>query len=95
MAQPKMALLTCIQCNAWYSSERELRHHMQMAHREFWSEENLPPSFVKADTAKQGCTTSFQTEEEKEMDQLCGQTQAEEQEEYAQPEKEKTVGGEA
>jgi hypothetical protein len=82
MAQPKMAPITCIQCNAWYSSERELRHHMQMAHRVFGAEHNLPPSFVEADTAKQGCTTSFQTEEEKEMDQLCARTQTEEKEEY-------------
>jgi hypothetical protein len=33
MAQPKMARITCSQCNAWYDSERELGEHMKTAHR--------------------------------------------------------------
>jgi len=28
-----MPNLTCGQCNAWYASERELRDHLQLAHR--------------------------------------------------------------
>jgi hypothetical protein len=38
MAQPQMGRITCIQCNAWYNSERELREHMKTAHREGRSE---------------------------------------------------------
>ena len=33
MAQPQMARITCVQCNAFYNSERELRDHMHTAHR--------------------------------------------------------------
>jgi hypothetical protein len=40
MAQPQMARITCNQCNGWYSSERELRDHMQAAHRRFVSEQS-------------------------------------------------------
>jgi hypothetical protein len=32
-----MAQTACSQCNAWYSSERELRDHMWAAHRIFGS----------------------------------------------------------
>jgi hypothetical protein len=39
MAQPKMARITCSQCNGWYESESELREHMQMAHRRFVPEQ--------------------------------------------------------
>jgi hypothetical protein len=39
MAQPAMARITCSQCNASYNSERELRDHMQTAHRRFVSEQ--------------------------------------------------------
>lgn len=35
MAQPQMARITCGQCNGWYNSVRELRAHMQTAHRRF------------------------------------------------------------
>jgi hypothetical protein len=35
MAQPKLGRITCSQCNGWYNSERELRAHMQTAHRRF------------------------------------------------------------
>ena len=37
MAQPQMAPITCSQCNGWYTSDRELRDHMQAAHRRFVS----------------------------------------------------------
>ena len=40
MAQPQMAPITCSQCNGWYNSERELRDHMQVAHRRFVSEQS-------------------------------------------------------
>ena len=33
MAQPQRARIICSQCNAWYDSERELRDHMETAHR--------------------------------------------------------------
>jgi hypothetical protein len=33
MTQPEMARITCIQCNAFYNSERELLDHMYTAHR--------------------------------------------------------------
>jgi hypothetical protein len=95
MAQPHMARITCSQCNAGYNSERELRDHLRMAHREFGSEQSLPPSSVQADRTNQGCTTSFLTEQENKMDKLCGRTPAEHQEEYAQPDEEKEAGGEA
>jgi len=39
MAQPKAARITCSECNAWYDSERELRDHIQTAHRRFVSEQ--------------------------------------------------------
>ena len=39
MAQPQMARITCSQCDGWYGSERELRDHMQAAHRRFDSEQ--------------------------------------------------------
>src|ERR1039458_10144414 len=35
MAQPQVARITCRECNGWYDSERELRDHMQTAHRRF------------------------------------------------------------
>ena len=39
MAQPQLGRITCGQCNGWYNSERELRDHMQVAHRAFVSEQ--------------------------------------------------------
>jgi uncharacterized membrane protein len=54
MAQPQMARITCSQCNAWYSTERELRDHMQTAHRQAGSEHTPPPSSVTADRMTQG-----------------------------------------
>jgi len=95
MAQPQMARLTCSQCNAWYNSEHALRDHMRTAHRAFGSEQDLFPSSVQEDRVKQGCTTSFPTERENEMDKLCGRTPAEEQEEYTQPDEEKEAGSDA
>lgn len=38
MAQPQAARITCTQCNGWFDSERDLRDHMQVAHRRFVSE---------------------------------------------------------
>jgi hypothetical protein len=40
MAQPRPARITCSECNGWYVTERDLRDHMQTAHRRFVSEEN-------------------------------------------------------
>jgi hypothetical protein len=40
MAQPKVAGITCSQCNGWFYSERELRDHMQTAHRRFIQEQS-------------------------------------------------------
>jgi hypothetical protein len=61
MAQPQMARITCSQCNGFYNSERELRHHMQTAHRRFVSEQSTfqhggtqPDSFKnQLDTSKE------------------------------------------
>lgn len=92
MAPPQMARTTCPHCNAWYSSERELFHHIQMAHRVFGLELSLPLSSVPANTAKQGCTTSPLAEQENEIGPLRGRTPSEQQEEYSQPNKGKAVG---
>jgi hypothetical protein len=35
-----MAQTTCTQCNAWYSSERELRVHLVTVHRIFGPEQS-------------------------------------------------------
>ena len=35
MAHPQEARISCHECNGWYNSERELRNHMQTAHRRF------------------------------------------------------------
>jgi len=40
MAQLQVARITCILCNGWYKSERELRDHMQTVHRRFVSDQN-------------------------------------------------------
>ena len=40
MPQPQMGPMTCTQCDCWYTSERELRDHMQMAHRRSVPEQN-------------------------------------------------------
>jgi hypothetical protein len=40
MAQAQVARITCSQCNGWYNSERELRDHMQTAHRRLVSEQS-------------------------------------------------------
>ena len=42
MAQPQMGRIACIQCNAWYNSEKELLEHMKTAHRYGGSEEDGP-----------------------------------------------------
>ena len=38
MAHAAPARITCSVCDGWYPSERELRDHMQAAHRRFISE---------------------------------------------------------
>jgi hypothetical protein len=38
MVKAQVARITCSECEGWYSSERELRDHMQAAHRRFVSE---------------------------------------------------------
>ena|SRR5271167_17736 len=40
MAQAQPARITCSHCNGWFDSERELRDHMQAAHRRFVSEQS-------------------------------------------------------
>ncbi len=95
MAQPQMARITCSECNARCNSERELRDHMQMAHRRCCPEQGLPPFPVQTNGAKQGGTIFFLAEQENEMDKLYGRTPAEQQEEYTQPKEETEVGGEA
>ncbi len=40
MAQPQVARIQCSECNGWYFSERELREHVQTAHRRFVLEQN-------------------------------------------------------
>jgi hypothetical protein len=40
MAQPKVARITCRQCNGYYDSERELHDHMKTAHRRFITEQS-------------------------------------------------------
>jgi hypothetical protein len=92
MAQPQMARITCRECNAWWNSERELRDHIQMAHRRGCPEQELPLSPVQTNGAKQGGTTSFLAEQENEMDKLYGRTPADQQEEYTRPDEEAEVG---
>jgi len=65
MAQQQMARI-CKQCEGWYDSERELRDHMQAAHRRFASEQSTfqrggmqPDSFknqLKARVGQPLCT---------------------------------------
>jgi hypothetical protein len=40
MAQPQPARITCSECNGWYVTERDLRDHMQTAHRRFVSQDS-------------------------------------------------------
>jgi len=42
MAQPQPARITCSECNGWYVTERDLREHMQTAHRRFVSQDSAP-----------------------------------------------------
>ena len=44
-----MPQITCSECNAQYSSERELRDHLAMAHRKFGpAQSSLAPGDKKA-----------------------------------------------
>ena len=61
MAQPKAARITCSQCNAWYSTERELRDHMQTAHRL-----TVPQQTSHAQRAAQKPDEYIQPDEDKE-----------------------------
>ena len=90
MAQPQITRFRCSQCDAGYDSDRELGDHMRAAHHK----SALPASSAPADSAKQGCATSFLMEERGEIDKLCGRTTTEKKEQYVQPEKEKEAGGE-
>jgi hypothetical protein len=40
MPQPRIALITCRECGAWYNSDRELLDHRRRAHRHFSPEQN-------------------------------------------------------
>ena len=61
MAQPKMARITCSQCDGWYDSERELRDHMQAAHRRFVSEQStFQQEGTQPDSSKNRLGTSKQ-----------------------------------
>jgi hypothetical protein len=93
--KPQMARITCNHCGAWYGSDRELRDHVQTAHRGFGFNERAVSSSDQADPSKQGCGTSFLMEERNEMDKLCERTPAEKREEYTQPDREKELGGES
>jgi|SRR5271170_2073512 len=42
MVQPQRARIACSECNGFYVTERELRDHMQTAHRRFLREQNTP-----------------------------------------------------
>jgi hypothetical protein len=42
MAQPQPARITCSECNGWYVTERDLRDHMQTAHRRFVAQDSAP-----------------------------------------------------
>jgi hypothetical protein len=46
-----MAQTTCRHCNAYYNSERELRDHMQVAHRIFGSEGSAQPAGIELDSS--------------------------------------------
>lgn len=59
MAQPQAARITCSQCNGWFDSERDLRDHMQVAHRRFVSElSNLQHGGTQPDSFKNRLGTS-------------------------------------
>ena len=61
MARPQVARITCSQCNGWYDSERELRDHMQAAHRRFVSEQStFQQEGTQPDSSKNRLGTSKQ-----------------------------------
>ena len=61
MAQPQVARITCSQCDGWYDSERELRNHMQAAHRRVFSEQS---TFQHGGTQPDGFKNQFGTSKE-------------------------------
>jgi hypothetical protein len=65
MAQPQVARITCSQCDGWYDSERELRDHMQAAHRRFDSEQStFQPGGTHPDSFKNQLGTSKEERKE-------------------------------
>jgi hypothetical protein len=44
MAQAQTARITCRVCDGWYETDRDLREHMQAAHRRFISAPSSAPS---------------------------------------------------
>ena len=51
MAQPKVARISCSECEGWYNSERELSDHMRAAHRRCFSEPSPLPDSSKIQSA--------------------------------------------
>jgi hypothetical protein len=47
-----MPAIRCAQCKAFYSSDRELRDHMQTVHRVFPFKDSAPPFSVQQVEAK-------------------------------------------
>ena len=46
MANAAPARITCSVCDGWYDTERELREHMQAAHRRFIAEPSASQHLV-------------------------------------------------
>ena len=90
MAQSQIAQFSCSECDARYSSDRELQNHMQATHHTSASETNSAP----ANSSKQGCAASFIMEQRGEMDKSCGEAPTEPGR-YVRPDKEKEAGGES
>jgi hypothetical protein len=58
MAQSQMGPINCRQCDSWYASDRELRDHMQMAHRRCVPEQSTSQSGAQPDGTKSQLGTS-------------------------------------
>ena len=50
MAQAQTARITCRVCDGWYETDRDLREHMQAAHRRFISAPSSAPNSSPGDT---------------------------------------------
>jgi hypothetical protein len=90
MAQPQIARFNCSQCDARFSSDRELRDHMQATHHKSVTDSSSTP----ANSSNQGCASSFIMEQRGEMDKLCGDV-PKVPGEYVQPDEEKETGGQS